>query len=282
MRISLSTGSLYHRSLAYTLALARDAGLDGVELVVGLDYALGGVARVSRIVRDAGIPILSVHPPFFRFPGWPRSVAARMLRLVELARAVEAPVVVLHPPTIRGPRTPRAERYGYALRLARIAAGEDGPVLGLETSQYNKREQRYYLDDPASLASFATELGCGVTYDTCHAGANGEDVIATYELLRPALVNVHLSDVEWRAGDAYPRTHRIPGDGSLPLRALLGRLAHDGYAGPLTLELHPRLIPLLSRRRQLAMLRETAARVRALSAGETTAATESQTPAFGG
>lgn len=280
MRISLSTGSLYHRGLAYTLALARDAGFDGVELVVGLDYALGGVTRVSRLVRAAGVPVLSVHPPFVRFPGWPRAVALRMLRLVELARAVEAPVVVLHAPTIHGPQTPRAARYGYALRLARIAAGEDGPTLALETNQYNKRVHRYYLDDPATLASFAVEHGCAITYDTCHEGANGQDVLATYEALRPALANVHLSDVEWR--DGYPYTHRVPGAGSLPLPALLGCMARDGFAGPLTLEIHPKFVPLLGRSRQAAMLHETVARVRAMAAEGMALEPETQAPARGG
>ncbi|HKS70875.1 MAG TPA: sugar phosphate isomerase/epimerase [Ktedonobacterales bacterium] len=263
MRISLSTGSLYHRGLAYTLALARDAGFDGVELVVGLDYALGGLKRVTRLVREAEIPVFSVHPPFVRFPGWPRPVALRVLRMVDLARAVGAPVVVLHPPLIRSPQTPRAQRYTYALRLAHIMAGEDGPAVGLETIQYNKREQRYYLDDAATLTAFAAERGCGITYDTCHAGANGEDILATYELLRPALVNVHLSDVEWDEG--YPRTHRIPGLGALPLAELVSRMARDGYDGPLTLEVHPKFIPLLGRARQLAMLRDTVARVRAMA-----------------
>ncbi|HEX6797507.1 MAG TPA: sugar phosphate isomerase/epimerase [Ktedonobacterales bacterium] len=265
MRISLSTGSLYHRGLAYTLALARDAGFDGVELVVGLDYALGGLKRVTRLVREAEIPVFSVHPPFVRFPGWPRPVALRVLRMVELARAVEAPVVVLHPPLIRGPQTPRAQRYSYALRLAQVTLGEGGPTLGLETIQYNKREQHYYLDDAATLATFAVERGCGITYDTCHAGANGEDLLATYERLRPALVNVHLSDVEWQ--DGYPRTHRIPGLGALPLGDLVGRMARDGYDGPLTLELHPRFVPLLGRASQLAVLRDAVARVRAMASG---------------
>ncbi len=281
MRISLSTGTLYHRGLAYTLALARDAGFDGVELVVGLDYALGGVARVSRLVRDAGIPVLSVHPPFVRFPGWPRAIVLRMQRLVELARAVEAPVVVLHAPMIHSPQTPRALRYSYALRLARIASAEDGPVLALETNQYNKRAHRYFLDDPAALASFAIEHGCAVTYDTCHEGANGQDLLATYELLRPALANVHLSDVEWR--DGYPYTHRVPGRGALPLPELLGRMAREGYDGPLTLEIHPKFVPLLGRSRQLEMLRETVARVRAMAAGgAVTLETETRAPARGG
>jgi sugar phosphate isomerase/epimerase len=280
MRISLSTGSLYHRGLAYTLALARDAGFDGVELVVGLDYALGGVARVQRLVRAAGIPVESIHPPFISFPGWPRAVALRMLRLVELARAVEAPVIVLHTPVIRGLQSPRAMRYSYSLQVARIAAGAGGPALGLETTQYSWREQRFHLDNPALLAAFAAERGCAITYDTCHAGANGEDLLATYELIAAELVNVHLSDVEWLNG--VPKTHRIPGNGALPLRELVGRMARDGYAGPLTLELHPKFVPLLSRARQLAVLRDAVARVRAMVADGTAAQTQPQTPVAGG
>jgi sugar phosphate isomerase/epimerase len=33
--------------------------------------------------------------------------------------------------------------------------------------------------------------------------------------------------------------HQMPGRGTLPLRALLGRLKGGGYAGPLTIEVNP-------------------------------------------
>jgi sugar phosphate isomerase/epimerase len=39
MRISFSTGTFYHRPLAYSLRLARALGYDGVEYVVGPDYS---------------------------------------------------------------------------------------------------------------------------------------------------------------------------------------------------------------------------------------------------
>ncbi|WIG61450.1 MAG: hypothetical protein OJF49_004198 [Ktedonobacterales bacterium] len=261
MRISFSTGTFYHRNLGYILALARDAGYDGVELSPGHDYMFGGAKRVARIVRDAGVPVLSVHPPFVRFPGWPRSVVKKWLYIAELARAVDAGVIVAHTPHLLDERWRRARRYTLGIQRALEIGAGGAFCIGLETSQYNKRPERYLLDDVATLVRFATERGCGVTFDTCHSGANGEDILATYELLRPALVNIHLSDARWEP-DGLVRTHVPPGEGSLPLRELLGRLTHDGYDGLITLEIHPKYLPLLSRKQQLARLRSSLAFVR--------------------
>lgn len=279
MRISFSTGTLYHRGLGYTLALARDAGFDGVELVVGPDYALGGTPRVARIAQRVGLPILSIHPPFTRFPRWPRPVGLRVLRLAELARTLETRTLVLHAPLIWNEATPRAQRYTRALRLGQAA--NDQLVIGIESIQYNKRSERYYLDDLAALVRFAMERDCGVTFDTCHTGANGEDLLEAYEIVRPALVNVHLSDVEWRAG--WPKTHRPPGVGALPLDKMLGRMARDGYSGLVTVEMHPRYVPLVGRARQLAALRRSVEYVRAaIAADSEMAEAGTSQPAAGG
>lgn len=150
-------------------------------------------------------------------------------------------------------------------------------VIGLESSQYNKRTRRYYLDDLANLTSFAQAQGCGVTLDTCHAGANGQDILACYEIVRPALVNVHLSDVVWRNGK--PRTHRLPGEGELPLRAFLAALARDGYDGLITLEIHPREVGLLNRARAARRLRQAAEFVRTAIASPARPAPETPTTA---
>ncbi|MFI5274586.1 MAG: sugar phosphate isomerase/epimerase family protein [Ktedonobacterales bacterium] len=261
MRISLSTATLYHRGLGYTLALAHDAGFDGVELAVGLDYAIGGQARVTRLVAESGVPVLSIHPPMVRFPGWPRLVSHRVARLAALGSALDARVLVLHSPMISGPRSARAKRYAQALRVGQTVAAGSALMLAIETNQYDTRTQRFYLDDLATLTEFARDHGCGVTLDTCHEGANGGDLLAAYEIVRPVLLNVHLSDVVWQ--DGLARTHRLPGAGALPLRELLRRMARDGYDGLMTLEVHPKFVPLLGRQRQLAVLREAVGFVRA-------------------
>lgn len=263
MRISFSTGTFYHRGLGYSLDLARDAGFDGVELVVGPEYLLRGVESLQRAVARHGAPVLSVHPPFYPLPGWPRRASVAVPRLATISRALGAGLVVVHTPFLRTPTSPRAERYGAALRQGILAGAGDVRVT-LESSQYVKRRERYLLDDLKSLVDFARAHGCGVTLDTCHAGANGEDLLACYEIVRPVLRNVHLSDVVWKG--TKPHTHILPGAGKLPLAEFLAALARDGYDGLLTMEIHPRQAGFLSHQRSLDNLRRALDFVRA-SAG---------------
>lgn len=263
MRISFSTGTFYHRGLAYNLDLARDAGFDGVELVVGPEYLLRNVATMRRAVADRTVPVLSVHPPFYPLPGWPRGATRAVPQLASIGRALGAELCVVHTPFLRRTTSPRARRYTETLRRGTEAGG--GEVLvTLESSQYNKRRNRYLLDDLKALVEFAQERGCGVTFDTCHAGANHEDILACYEIVRPALRNVHLSDVRWQGDQAH--THILPGEGELPLQAFLAALARDGYDGLMTMEIHPRQAHFLSYSRSLQRLKSALAFVRSSAA----------------
>lgn len=253
MRISLSTGTFYHRTPRYSLDLARDAGFDGVELVLGGSYVLRGVGPYLDALRASDVPVLSLHPPFYPLPGWPRAAVDRLPRLTLAAEALGAELAVSHVPSVSSETSPRAERFSRAIQLGQDAVAGALPI-SLETTQYDKRANRYALDDLATLLRYAQERDCTVTFDTCHAGANGQDILACYEILRPALDNVHLSDVRWRGGK--PQTHVLPGEGDLQLDRLLARLAADGYTGLVTLEIHPREVGLFGRERHLRRLRQ--------------------------
>ena len=252
MRICFSSATLYHRGLAYSLRLAREVGFDGIELALGHDYLFGGLNHIERVVRRSGVPVLSVHPPFVRLPGWPRLAAQRIATLARLTHLVHAEVLVLHTPAIYSLSSPRTQRYVQGVRIGQEDIGD--AQITIENDQFSHRPQRYVLDDLATLTRFAGELGCGVTFDTCHAGANRQDLIACYEIVRPLLRNVHLSDVVWREG--VPVTHRLPGEGELPLGDFLARLARDGYDGLVTLEMHPLEVGLIGHAHQVRRLRK--------------------------
>jgi sugar phosphate isomerase/epimerase len=275
MRISLSTGTFYHRALGFSLALARDTGCDGVELVLGLGSTLGWPAhleRFERAVAQAGVPVLSVHPPLRPLPGWPRGMGERVGRVVATAQRLGAPVVVLHPALYSRAESPRAARYAAAIGAGQRLAG-NAVTIAIENNQTVEHARRWVLDPLPALVEFAREHACGITLDTCHVGANGEDLLASYELVRPLLRNIHLSDMRWEAGRA--RTHLLPGEGILPLDRFLNRLASDGYDGLVTLELHPHAVGLIGRAGAQARLLQALRYVRAAIAPTTQPSTES-------
>ncbi|MEO7001496.1 MAG: sugar phosphate isomerase/epimerase [Ktedonobacterales bacterium] len=238
MQISFSTGTFYHRPLSYSLKLARDLGYDGVEVVLGTGYLLLGAGPLRRALVRTGVRALSVHPPFYPFPGWSRDPQISLPRAVGVARTLGAEVCVAHTIYVSGADSPRGQYFGAALE-AGVATGEGAVALAVESNQYNRRRRRYYLDDLRRLTEYAQEHVCAITFDTCHAGANGEDLLEDYAIVRPALRNIHLSDTQW-GEDGVVHTHVTPGRGSLALKELLTTLAQDHYDGLITLELHPR------------------------------------------
>lgn len=244
MRLSFSTGTFYHRSLDYSLRLARDLGFDGVELAIGPEALYAGASPLRRAIERVGLPVLSVHPPFVMLPGWPRWSTQRMPRMMALARELGAELGVTHTMHFYHPDSARNAHFSQAIRMG-IEAGGGQVALTIENSQYNRRKRMAYLDHLRRMVNYAQTRGCGVTFDTCHAGACHEDILLDYELARPLLRNIHLNDLTWR-GD-QPHTHVPPGDGELPLRELMERLARDGYDGLVTLEVHPREVGVLGR-----------------------------------
>lgn len=266
MRISFSTATFYSHSLTYSLTLAHDAGFDGVELALGVGYQLGGPRPYVRAVREVGVPVLSVHPPFLRVRvlGWPLAVTRRMTSLTGVAHLLDAPLCVSHVPDLHSKDSRRARIFARAIALGyETVPGSVG--ITLESTQYLGRSL-HLLDDVTALTEFAEEHNCGITLDTCHVGANGEDLLAVYEIVRPRLQNVHLSDAR-RHGKGV-RTHVMPGEGELPLRQLLAKMAQDGYDGLITMELHPREVGYVSRQNQVRRLRQARDFVRAAIAAE--------------
>ena len=272
MRISFSTATFYSYSLSYSLRLARDAGFDGVELALGVGYQLLGPRPYLRAIRAIGMPVLSVHPPFLRLRafGWPLAVTRRMTSLTNVAHLVDAPLCVSHVPDLRHLESHRARLFARAIALG-YEAVPGNVTIALETTQYAGRPP-HLLDDVATLVDYAREHNCGVTLDTCHTGANGEDLLATYEAARPLLRNLHLSDTVGSGPEA--RTHVMPGEGDLPLRALLAKMAVDGYDGLITMEMHPREVGYVGRQGQLRRLRQALDFVRSAIGAEPVAAAE--------
>jgi len=268
-RISCSTASMYHLPLPMVLRIIQDAGYDGAELVVTPIMLLQQRGITQRNVLRVGLPILSIHPPLLRFPRWPRSQLGGMVYVVAAARDFGAELVVIHAPKSYSLTTPRAQQYIAAIDIVRELAASNNITIGLETTQKPIDHPPRLFDDMTAFLEFTDAHALGVTFDTCHAAANQDDIVAMVERIGQRLGNVHFSDCT-KVGDARPHTHRFPGSGNTSdLMAGVAALQRSQYRGMITLEISPTELLLLSPRqlvKQLSAAREYV--VQALADGQ--------------
>lgn len=246
MELSLSTGCIYIYPLRSIFSIAKGAGFAGVELVVGPEVELRGGRYVRRLAESYGLTIFSLHPPILPFPGW-SDYRTILPRLIDLALEAGAGYVVLHPPGTRSLADGRGRCYVEALRdgLQRTE-GTDLRIAMENRAFFRSQDRDYVLGDLRELRAFADELDLPLVLDTSHAATSSYSLAEAYHIFADRLVNIHLSDMcspPWPLGTPFLHTylkhHQIPGDGQLPLADFLGRLAADGYCGPITFEISP-------------------------------------------
>jgi sugar phosphate isomerase/epimerase len=246
MRVSLSTGCLYCYPLKSVFRLAKEAGFDGLELVISPEVVLRGSGYITTLAESSGLEIYSMHPPLFPYPGW--SDLPRLIpKAAKLALELECPILVVHPPKTESMDSFEGERYvRRMLEATNLLKGTVTRLCLENPAVFRPRDHRYALHNPVALRAFADRYDLPVTLDTAHAGSGDFPLGELCTLMDGRLVNVHFSDLGSppRALDrpvlyTYLKHHQLPGEGYLPLGPFLHQLAGLGYDGPITLELSP-------------------------------------------
>lgn len=251
MRFIFSTGSLWTYGIDRCFDFAARAGFEGMELMVDGRYDTRQVGYVRSLIERHGQPVVAVHVPFSpATPGWPPfdDEPGRILTTLKLAAALGAAVVVHHlpdktdyVPLVLGTRrvfVPRPDARGRAARyrdwLGREYAGVQANtdiLLCIENMParrvFGRRVNAQAWNTPEEIARFPH-----VTLDTTHLGTWGLEPADVYEQFGGKVRHIHLSNYDGRE-------HRRPEAGHLQLDRLLARLAAAGFAGTVSLELHP-------------------------------------------
>jgi sugar phosphate isomerase/epimerase len=246
VKFSLSTGTLYAYPLRAVFRWARQAGFDGVELVINPEAVLRGGRAVRRLAQAEGVELFSAHPTIVPLPGW-RERDGGMARTIGLAREAGIGLVVMHTP--RSESLDEGEGLVFRQRVEgwqRQLAGSDLRLAIENKAIRAEAHWRYALTPLDRLRAFADRHDLGLVLDTAHAGTAGEDLIQAHRLFGNRLVNLHLSDLggplRWAEFSLVRRffgEHRFPGVGDLALSELLGDLGSSDYAGLVTLEVTP-------------------------------------------
>lgn len=251
MKISLSTACLYVYPLRQVFALAKRAGFDGVELAINPEVDLRGAEYARQLSQEFDLPIFTVHPPMFQYPGWSKlhaSVAPYLERAISIAESVQAPLLVIHMPEAADANTGIGREFIEQVAATGKRQNGSGPKLAIENRpRFKPRDANYILTELPDLRAFADEHDFPMTLDTAHVGTWDLDLMDTFHYFKGRLANVHLSDlkdvsprIESKAVlHSYVKQHQFPGEGKLPLPAFLRMLAEEGYGGPITYELSP-------------------------------------------
>jgi len=246
VKFNLSTGTLYIYPLRTVLRWAREAGFDGVELVVNPEAIARGGQAVRRLADAEKMPIESVHPTVVPLPGWWERRGG-MDRTIPLAREIGAQTVVMHTPKVHSLEVGAGLAFRQRVETWQTRLAGGSLRLAIENKNiHSPADWRYALTSLERLRAFADRYDLGLVLDTTHAGTAGADLLCARQLFDGRLAEVHLSDQGGRPPlpmlplpeDMWSQ-HRFPGTGDLTLVELLAALAGDGYAGPVILEVHP-------------------------------------------
>lgn len=251
MQVSLSTGSLYIYPLRKVFELAQRASFDGVELVIGPEVDWRGPDYVKRLSDEYRLPVLTVHPPLYGFPGWNRineTYEPYLDRALAFTQQVGAQLVVVHMPRAMSFHDEIGSGFVNKLVTTRRSSNGAAPRLAIENgSKFREFDHQYILRDLPDLREFADTHDFPMTLDTAHVGTWDLDLLDSLNYFDGRVANVHLSDLRqvppWILNQprlhSYFRQHQFPGTGVLPLNDFLGELQRRGYDGPITYELSP-------------------------------------------
>ncbi|MBR7743320.1 sugar phosphate isomerase/epimerase [Phycicoccus sp. BSK3Z-2] len=224
---------MYPEGVAAAFSTAARLGYDGVEVMVWTDPMTQEAGALRRLAEHDGVAVLSIHAPTLLVTQrvWGRDPWGKVDRSIDLAHDVGADTVVLHPPF----RWQREYARGFADGVA-VREHDSGIRLAVENMYPWRgprgREVEAYLPhwDPVQ------QPFDHVTLDLSHAATGGSDALDMVQRLGPRLAHLHLADGSGSARDE----HLVPGRGSQPCGPVLERLAADGYAGSVVVEVTTR------------------------------------------
>jgi sugar phosphate isomerase/epimerase len=241
-RLCLNTSTLRPAKLDDKIRAAEAAGFRGLELWSNelADHAQGGgsLSALGRRLADAGLAVPNI---IGLWNCMPESAAERPATLDRVRRQMEdaAQVGASHIAAVPTPDRPNidtlwaAERYRELLDVGQ----EYGVIPAVEFVGFFQGVSR--LGQATAIALEADHPQACLVADTFHLFRGGSGFGGVRHLSGGFIACFHFNDAPATPARAEQRDSDrvLPGDGTLPLVALVRNLEAIGFRGPLSLEL---------------------------------------------
>ena len=237
MKLSVSTGFCYTMNSEELFATIAASGCKNIELLMNQVVVEMSDEEIVAVIEKHKLTVSSVHAfqrawlP--RFGDEERAAVERSLRLAEYfgAELVTSHFTPIKPQGVYVCNdADHLETIGYFNGFGNIPVATENYPAGLPT----------VLGRYEELLQCLQTHSLPLTFDTTHCADSDVDIFRGYEMFRPHIRNIHLSDYlpgASRTNFGKGIQHLAPGCGELPLREFLRYVVADGYDGLLTLEL---------------------------------------------
>ena len=242
VRIAFSTLAFPDASLASAVSLGRQWGYAGVELrlidgeLIDPRMPVAARAAVRRTVIAAGLPVVAVDSSIRLTDEDP---GPDLRRFLELASDWESPLVRVFGGALAADRAERQEQLRAAAGVLEASvplARRLGVAIGVET-----HDDFSASSVVASLLAMADPEWVGAVWDSHHPYRVGESAADVYANLGRRILLAQVKDARRRPGGDWELV--LLGEGEVPVRAMLGLLAADGYQGWISVEWEKRWHP---------------------------------------
>jgi sugar phosphate isomerase/epimerase len=252
--IGMSTSCVFPQGVEAAFRIARQAGYDGLEVMVSNDATTQNAAALLALSEKYTLPILAIHAPVLLLTTnvWGRDPGAKLEKSAELAAAVGARSVVVHPP-FRW----QAEYATNFERLVRETSQKSGIEICVENMfpwKIAGKAVKAYAPSPDPLDLDVDAM----TLDFSHASLSGRDSLEFAMAMGDKLRHIHLCDGTKSAdeGNIFDE-HLAPGRGTQPVAETLQYLATSGWDGQIVAEVVTHKIR--DPKKKMNLLRETVA-----------------------
>lgn len=252
--LGMSTSCTFPKSLQSSFRIAKEAGFDGMEVMVATEQATRSADLMKPLIDTHELPVLAIHAPvlFFTQFVWGTDQEQKLVRSAQLARDVGATAVVVHPP-FRW-QSGYAERFLDIVRRIQDETGVEMAVENMFPWKVSGRALKAYLPGINPL-----EMDCeAVCLDFSHAALSGDDSLQLAIDAGERLRHVHLCDGQGPTEDGKMfDEHLAPGKGGQPVAETLQYLADTDWQGNVVAEVNTR--KARNEVHRVEMLRETLA-----------------------
>ena len=229
-RLLLSTAPFFRSPIREAFRSAREAGFQGVEVMVTSDPDTQDAATLLRLASEFELDIRALHAPFLLLTRrvWGTDPITKIYRGAQVAGEANIPLVVVHPPYRWQTRYRR-----WVDRQLSDFSGRSGVTVAVENMFPVKIRGERGLRFHSSQQFEDLDRFDDLVLDTSHLAVAGFDLLEAYQRYREKVRHFHISNNAGKGWDSH-----LPVDeGVLPLDELLTTLAQDRFGGTVALEL---------------------------------------------